>query len=83
MKIVKTDNQAEANMKKASFLSSLVDEKTEEEIRIEMLIREKYSISQELCLHREKLMRKVDSDEWNEYTAYVEECIEKVRSEEN
>lgn len=79
MKITKANNQEEANMKKVSFLSSLVDEKTEEEIKTECLIREKYSISQELMLHRKKLMNTLPDEEWDEYVSFVEECIEKAK----
>ena len=82
MKITKANNQEEANMKKASFLSSLVDEKTEEEIKTECLIREKYSISQELMLHRKKLMNTLPDEEWNEYVSFVEECIERAKKNE-
>lgn len=58
---------------------SLVQEATDEEVRIEFLIRDRYSMSQELALHRKKLMGTVPEEEWTTYCDYVEECIERVR----
>ena len=59
---------------------SLVTEATEEEVRIEQLIRERYTMSQECGLHRKQLMGVLPSEEWTEYCNYVEECIGKVRN---
>lgn len=58
----------------------LVSEASEEETEIELLIREQYSLSQELALHRKKAMGIVDETEWNNYVAYVQECIDRVRN---
>lgn len=58
---------------------SLVQEATDEEVRIELLIRERYTMSQELSLHRKKLMGTVPKAEWNTYCDYVEDCIRRVR----
>lgn len=60
----------------------LVEEQSEEEVRIENLIREKYSLSQELALHRKKAMGSAhySKAEWDEYCSYVEECIERARA---
>ena len=80
MKITKGNIPEEMQMKKASLQSQLVSEASEQEVKIELLIREKYSLSQELKLHREKLMGKYSS-EWDEYCAYIEECIRKVEEE--
>lgn len=81
MKITKGNNAEEATIKKASFLSSLVDEKTDKEIQVECLIREQYSISQEIMLHRKKLMGVLSEEEWAAYVAFVEECIAKANEE--
>ena len=39
-------------------------------------------MSQELAMHRKKLMGIEDTAEWNEYCAYVQECIDRVRNAE-
>lgn len=44
-----------------------------------MFIREKYSLSKELSLHRKKMLGIVDNTEWQEYVDYVNECILKVK----
>lgn len=61
----------------------LVEETSSEEYEIEMLIRERYSMSQELMLHRKKICNALEAGEWEAYTAYVEECISKVREKGN
>jgi|GEM_PF-5144199 len=61
--------------------TALIAEASEEETRIELLIREKYSMSRETALHRKKLMGILSDEEWDEYTDYVESCIAEVRSE--
>ena len=58
----------------------LVSEATEEETEIELLIRQEYPLSRELALHRKKAMGTLDTDEWDAYVAYVQECIDKVRN---
>ena len=58
----------------------LVSEASDEETEIELLIREQYSLSQELALHRKKAMNIVDANEWTAYVTYVQECIDRVRS---
>ena len=70
----------EKKEKETDLKLSLIEEQTDEEVNIELLIRERYSMSQELALHRKKAMNTVDADEWKEYCDYVEECIEKARS---
>lgn len=59
--------------------TQLIMEASEEEVNIELAIREKYSLSQEIALHRKKMMG-ID-DEWDDYCAYVRECIERARSD--
>ena len=39
--------------------------------RVEMLIRSRYSINDELAIQRQK---ETKVDEWNEYNAFVEKC---------
>lgn len=58
--------------------ANLVKE-NEEDFKVNSLIREKYSLSQELCLHRKKILGIVDENEWNEYVAFVEECVNKAK----
>ena len=82
MKIRKGNIENEANTKRTAFLSSFVAEQTDEETKIELYIRERYSMSQELALHRKKLMGVLEDGEWDAYCAYIEECIERARSEE-
>ena len=82
LEIVKANREAEHRNKTVDLKVQLVEEKTNEEIAIELAIREKYSMSQELALHRKKLMDTVDAKEWDEYTAYVQECIDRVREAE-
>lgn len=81
MNITKHDKQMRSSLAKASFLSSLVDEKTDTNLQVECFIREKYSISQEIMLHRKKLMGTLSDEEWNEYVSYVEECIARAEEE--
>ena len=62
---------------------SLIQEASDEEVQIEVLIRERYSMSQELALHRKKAMGIKTNDfkaEWDEYVTYVTECVEAVRN---
>jgi len=69
----------EARQRDVDLKLSLVQEATDEEVRIELLIRERYTMSQELSLHRKKLMGTVSKTEWNAYCDYVEDCIRRVR----
>ena len=81
MKIQKGNIGDEMLKKRTSFQASLLADTSEEDIKIEMLIREKYSNSMEIALHRKKLMGVADETEWTSYCAYVQECIDKVREE--
>lgn len=49
------------------------------EERVEQLIRERYSLNQELAIQRQ---RDTKVDEFNEYFAYCEECKQKAKIEE-
>ena len=80
--IIKNNVQEEMNNKKNSSQSALIAEQTEEEHKINMLIRERYSMSQELELHRKKLNGTLSDEDWETYNAYVEECIKQVRENE-
>ena len=82
MNIKKGNVEQEMQTKKNSSISQLVAEASEEDAKINLLIREKYSMSQELALHRKKLLGTATDEEWQEYNAYVEECIVKAREEQ-
>ena len=47
------------------------------EERVEQLIREKYSVSQEFAIQRQ---RETKPDEFTEYFAYCEECKQRART---
>ena len=49
------------------------------EERVEQLIREKYSINQELAIQRQ---RETKVDEFNAYYAYCEECKQRAKIED-
>ena len=83
MKIEKGNIPQETKTKEVDFISSLVKEATDEDIKINSLIRERYSMSQEMALHRKKIMGIINDDEWNAYAVYIALCIEKVRRENN
>ncbi len=82
IEIIKPNREQEHRNKTTDLKVFLVEEASEEEVNIELAIREKYSMSQELALHRKKLMGTADPSEWDEYTAFVQECIDKVRNAE-
>ena len=50
------------------------------EERVEQLIREKYSINQELAILRQ---RETKPEEFEEYFAYCEECKQRAKEEQN
>lgn len=81
MQIQRGNIGAEMIEKRTSFQASLLADTSEKDTKIEMLIREKYSNSMEIALHRKKLMGVADETEWTSYCAYVQECIDKVREE--
>lgn len=72
-----TNEQAQ---KEKDLKLQLVSEVTEEEVAIEAYIREQYPLSRELALHRKKAMGVLSQEEWDEYVAFVQECINKVRN---
>ena len=82
IEIIKPNREQEHRNKVTDLKVFLVEEASDEEVNIELAIREKYSMSQELALHRKKVMGAVEPSEWDEYTAFVQECIDKVRSAE-
>lgn len=75
------DLDQEANIKRNASGVSLYGETDEKNDKIVRLIRERYSLSMELALHRKKMVGVVDEDEWDAYQAFVIECIEKVKDE--
>lgn len=84
MSIIKKGNvELDMAIKANSAIAGLVAEKSEEDVRIETLIRTRYSMSMETALHRKKLMGILPDAEWNEYCAFVQECIDEARSAES
>lgn len=73
----------EKRQKEQDLKLSLVQEASEREVAIELLIRERYSLSQELGLHRKKSMGYLSEKEWKDYCDYVEECIDRVNESES
>lgn len=80
--ITHPDKDMERQVSKLGSQAVFADEQNEEDAKIVLLIRERYTLSMELALHRKKLVGAVDEDEWNTYQNYVLECIEKVRASE-
>ena len=80
VEVIHTNKEQESFNKSTALKTHLVSENSNEEVNIELLIRTRYSMSQELALHRKKIMGIVDESEWNEYCSYIQECIEKVRN---
>ena len=70
------------NNKKNASQSALIAEQTEEKHQINILIRERFSLSQELELHRKKLNGTLPDEEWNDYNTFIEDCIKRVREDE-
>lgn len=77
--IRKGDKGREAKQKEVDSKLHLVEEASEEDTRIELLIRERYSMSMELALHRKKAMGTVDAAEWDAYCEYVQECVDRIK----
>lgn len=82
LEIRKGNISMEQKQKETDLVLSFVKEQSDEEVRIETLIREKYSLSQELALQRKKCMGTVDEAEWAAYCDYVTKCIEEARKVE-
>jgi len=82
VEIRKGDWANEQIQKSKDLKLGLVSEASQEETEIELLIRENYSLSQELALHRKKAMGIVDEAEWDTYVAYVQACIDRVRDKD-
>ena len=84
--LIKKGNLAqEAKEKELDLKTSLIQEETDEDLKINLLIRNGfddypgYSLSKEMSLHRKKLMGTIDDNEWNAYAVYIALCIKKVR----
>ena len=82
MNIGKENLPVNRGIAKLNLLTRFVGEASDEDIRIEDLIRNRYSLSNELSLHRKKAMGIIDNAEWDEYCAFVEECIAEARRED-
>ena len=70
-------------LKNGTYVTSDEEQTTEEivipyEEKVVSLIREKYSLDEELAIQRQ---RDTKPDEFNEYFAYCEECKEKAKGE--
>lgn len=82
MNLRKKDRETEERLKNLEVKVSLIEDRKNEDIIIESYIREKYSLSNEIAIHRKKLMGILSNEEWDEYTSYVLECIEKAREQD-
>ena len=80
--ITHRDQDVERRLSKLGSQVVFADEENEEDAKIVLLIRARYTLSMELALHRKKLVGAVDEDEWNAYQNYVLECIERARASE-
>lgn len=81
MVIIKKANISRERKEKEQDLKiSLIAESSPEETEIEVLIRRKYSLSQEIALHRKSIMGVCDKSEWDDYCTYVQECIDEARA---
>lgn len=79
--IHKRDREVDATLKSLGSQVKMTEETDETDSKVVLLIRERYSLSKELCLHRKKLIGTVDAQEWSAYVDYVLECIAKVDAE--
>ena len=75
LEIKKPNREQEHRNKMTDLKTQLVQEASDVEVGIELKIREKYSMSQELALHRKMLMGVLDENEWAEYCEYVQKCV--------
>lgn len=70
-------------LKNGTYVTSDEEQSTDEivisyEEKVVSLIREKYSLDEELAIQRQ---RDTKPDEFNEYFAYCEKCKEKAKEE--
>ena len=80
MVIIKRGNvNREKAEKERDLKIKLIEDSCDEDVRIELLIRKRYSLSEELALHRKKIMGVCEWDEWDAYCEYVQGCIARVR----
>ena len=84
MAIIKTTKdialEARATAEYAESAACLVRDSSDEDTQIEQLIRQRYSMSQELALHRKHAMGVLEAEEWDAYCTYVQGCIDEVRA---
>lgn len=71
------------NKKVADESIQLILENNANDRKINKLIRKRYSPSQELALHRKKIIKACTAEEWNAYVEYIEWCIRQVEGENN
>lgn len=80
---IKTNDMSEKmRLDEANLRTDLIKEATDLEITIEFYIREKYSLSQEVAIHRKKLLGELTDEEWNEYNDFVKDCIERAKEKD-
>lgn len=81
----KETKHVESVMSRVDSEQELTKELTEEDKKIVGYIRngienhEGISLSQELCIHRKKILGIINDDEWNDYVDFVNKCIQKGR----
>ena len=80
LEIKRIDLEKEHRDKAMDLKTQLIEEASSGVVSIELRIRTRYSMSQELALHRKKLMGKLEDSEWNDYCAFVQECIDEVET---
>lgn len=82
MSFVKKGNvERDMNEKNVAVISGLLRDSSERDMKIETLLREQYSLSQELAIHRKKMSGEIEEEEWENYVSYVKECIAKAKEE--
>lgn len=77
-------DMANENRWKNNDVKLLLTAENDEDMAINLRIRTRYSMSQELALHRKKAMGTKTAGfkaEWDEYCAFVQECIDDIRAE--
>ena len=75
IKVHHTNARVDEQISKLGSQVALIDEKDNREARIVEAIRTRYTLSEELALHRKKEMGTIDPDEWSAYCDFVESVI--------
>ncbi len=56
----------------------LLNDRVDDDRKIEQLIREKISLSKELSILRKQAMGVLPIEEWDDYCTFIQECIDKI-----